>query len=56
MDAQNAATTKPLATKPANLLALFGLTKAPSKVVPQTVDKLVQRVAEVRGQGVAQGH
>ena len=39
--------TKPLATKPANLLALFGLTKAPSKVVPQTVDKLVQRVAEV---------
>ena len=39
--------TKPLATKPANLLALFGLTKAPSKVVPQTVDKLVQRIAEV---------
>ncbi|KAG2439386.1 hypothetical protein HXX76_004743 [Chlamydomonas incerta] len=51
MDAQ--ATPKPLATKPANLLALFGLTKAPSKVVSQTVDKLVQRVAEEDTQALA---
>ncbi|PNW82072.1 hypothetical protein CHLRE_06g272600v5 [Chlamydomonas reinhardtii] len=48
------AMTKPLATKPANLLALFGLTKAPSKVVPQTVDKLVQRIAEEDTQSLAE--